>query len=176
MQPEHEVSQAQLLQRAMRYCAKCEHCNHDIATWATRLGATTQQIALLIQTLTEQNFLSERRYALAFAADKQRFDGWGTHRIAMALKAKKVDECYIQEALASLPPEQVTDTLRLLLQKRITQLGEQAALPASRQKLLAMAVRKGYGFQEVKAMLTALLPATDFGDTELHGEPLDCND
>lgn len=176
MQPTPDISSEQLLQRAMRYCAKAERCGHDVGAWASRLGASSQQIEQILQALTEQNFLSDQRYALAFAADKHRFESWGPHRIAAALKAKKVDESYIQEALAALAPERVAETLRLLLQKRIKQLGDEVARPAARQKLLAMAIRKGYGFQEVNSILQALLPAGRFEPTGLPEEPMDCND
>ena len=101
-----------LLKRMASLCAKSEQCTYDISTKLYKAGLSSDGREKIIRYLTDNRFLDDSRYARAFVGDKVRFSHWGRRKIAMALRAKRIDSATISEALETIDPEEYMDILR----------------------------------------------------------------
>ena len=73
----------------MRYCSKAEHCIDDVRQKLWTWKVPTEEHDDIINTLIDNNFINEQRYAEAFVKDKFRFNHWGRIKISLMLRAKK---------------------------------------------------------------------------------------
>ena len=89
-----------VLFRAQTYCARAERCVQDIKRrmWAWKVP---QQVAdKVLESLKNDGFIDEKRYAGAFMHDKSSLSGWGMLKIRGALASKGISKDVIDGALA----------------------------------------------------------------------------
>ncbi|MDE6295041.1 MAG: RecX family transcriptional regulator [Muribaculaceae bacterium] len=101
----------QLKLRMADLCARSEQCEYDIMVKLKRAGITYREAAEIIEALKRDKFLSDSRYARAFANDKVRFSGWGRNKIRVALIAKRIPEACIREALDDIDEDEYLESL-----------------------------------------------------------------
>jgi len=129
------------LERAAHYCAGAEHCASDVEQLLERLGATGVQIDEVIGILKEQKYIDEQRYCRAFVHDKVAFQGWGRMKIAMGLRAKRLPEAAIQEALDDIDEQAYASNIRKAIQSKREQ---------DRQKVTRFMLQRGYTFDDLR--------------------------
>jgi regulatory protein len=93
------------LNKAMALCAGREICPADIKQKLLLWGVENKDIQKLINYLTKEKFIDEKRFAFAFVKDKFRYNKWGKIKIASALKKKSIPDVMISEALDSIDDE-----------------------------------------------------------------------
>ena len=76
------------LARAAALCSRSEQAESDVRTKILGWGVPPDDCNQILARLKSENFLSEERYARAYARDKFAFNGWGRQKIAFMLKAK----------------------------------------------------------------------------------------
>ena len=141
--------------RLQARCVRREYCTEEIRRKALDLFEGDGEAARrVVASLLEDRFVDDARYARAFARDKAVFTGWGTEKIRLALRAKKIPEEAIQEALDAIDVPSAADKLLRLLRTRDRSL---AGDPSRRLKLLRYGVGRGYPYDEVSEAVTALL-------------------
>lgn len=135
-------------------CALKEYCLSELTAKLTAKGATPEQVNAILDQLQKENYVNEERFALAFTADKFRFDHWGRVKISQALHMKGIDEPFIAKALENSVPE---DEYRLSLldfikaKRHSTQADSAYAL---KQKIARSAISRGFEPQLVFAALS----------------------
>ena len=129
------------LERAARYCAGAEHCTADVTQLLERLGATGVQIDEVIGILKEQKYIDEQRYCRAFVHDKVAFQGWGRMKIVMGLRAKRLPEAAIQEALEDIDEKIYASNMRKAMHSKRGQ---------DRQKVMRFMLQRGYTFDDMR--------------------------
>ena len=136
------------LTKAMRYCSKAEHCVDDVRQklWAWKVP--TEEHDDIINTLIDNNFINEQRYANAFVKDKFRFNHWGRIKISIMLRAKKIDAAIIDDALSSIDEDEYLDTLRNLISRWSAETDQ--------QKLMRKAVSRGFEPNLVREVISSL--------------------
>ena len=72
-----EVTPQKALEMMAGLCAKFEQCPYDIMAKLRKFGLTAEDAGEVLDSLREQKFVDEARYARSFARDKVRFSGWG---------------------------------------------------------------------------------------------------
>lgn len=92
----------QLKIKIARFCAWRERCTKETEEKLFALGATTKQAQQLISWLQQENYLSNKRFALAFASGKFNNNQWGKQRITAELKFRNIDNLLVQEAIDSI--------------------------------------------------------------------------
>jgi len=137
------LSQAEVYQKLMRYCAYQDRCSADIAKkirlW--NLGNDVLQDALTF--LKEEGFIDDLRFAKSFVRGKFRSNKWGTAKIKEGLYAKQIPRVMIDEALLELEAENYEEQLLSILLKKDKILKEED--PYKRKRKLALyAQSKGY--------------------------------
>ena len=109
-------------ERLMRYCDKAERCQQDALRLALKWGFGMDEAHGLVAQLITEGFISEQRYASAFAHDKFAFYQWGARKIEQGLKRKGITERNIRDALKNIPKEDEADTIVALIKKKEPQL------------------------------------------------------
>lgn len=129
-------------------CAKREYCTSDIYKKALdRLEGDSAAAEEIVAKLIANGFVSDLRYATAFAREKASLTGWGPVKIRFALSAKRIDREVIDEALGEIDAEKADAKLeRLLEAKRRSLEGD----PQIRLKLIKFALSRGYDYDTVK--------------------------
>jgi regulatory protein len=95
-----------------------------------------------VQTLREQGYLDDARFARLFAADKRTLEGWGSDRIRRTLAGRGIDRDLIDAALAAggAPDAERERALELLRRRFPTPPAERR----DRDRALGFLLRKGY--------------------------------
>lgn len=156
------ASETAILDRLRRLCSLREYCTSDIhskasAAWLRACPDDTGGAAAFarkaVESLSEDGYVDDLRYASAFARDKSSLAGWGTVKIRYALSAKRIDADIISSALREIDSGKASDRLRRLLEGKIRQIGD---APDRRLKLLRFALSRGYSYDEVSEILSEL--------------------
>ena len=85
-----EVTPQKALEMMAGLCAKSEQCPYDIMAKLRKFGLTAEDAGEVLDSLREQKFVDEARYARSFARDKVRFSGWGRNKIRQQLMLKRI--------------------------------------------------------------------------------------
>ncbi len=103
------------------------------------MGIVPEAQAELVSELISGDFLSEERFARAFARGKFRIKGWGPRKIAQGLQAKRVSSACIALGMSELNEEEVR-----------TYLSRQRSKYPDDQQWIAWCLRKGYDLAAAK--------------------------
>lgn len=104
-----------MLVRMAGLCAGAEQCSADIREKVLKKGFSEEVAEKIVAYLVKNRYLDDARYARAFAADKVRFSGWGRIKVRMHLKARRLPDPVIEEALAYVGAEEYLQSLRKVL-------------------------------------------------------------
>lgn len=146
-----EEKAKQVLSILEAQCSRREYCRADILKKALeRMDGDRDAAEEIVASLEAGNFVSDLRYASAFAREKASLTGWGPVKIRFALSAKGIARETIDEALAEIEPEKAEARLeRLLETKRKSLEGD----PQIKLKLLKFALSRGYDYETVKKLV-----------------------
>lgn len=129
-------------------CARREYCTSEVMRKAAdRLDGDREAASGIVATLKEEGFVSDLRYACAFAREKASLQGWGPVKIRYALSAKGISLSDADAAMEEVDKEKAGEKLRRLLEvKRKSLEGD----PQMKLKLLKYALSRGYEYEQVK--------------------------
>lgn len=145
-----EEKAKKVLSRLEAQCARREYCSSDMLAKATKaLDGDCDAAAGIMASLEKDGFVSDSRYASAFAREKSCLAGWGPVKIRFALRAKKIPEELIGAALGEVDADKAGARLENLMRARWKIL---EGNPHARLKLLKFALGRGYGYDEVQKM------------------------
>jgi len=158
-----------------RVCAGRECCVADILKKQQRYKLADSDIAKIIASLKEDNFIDELRYAKAFVTDKSRLSGWGRTKIIWALKSKQIDKEIIEEAISIISADDAREQLRKILIGKLKTLSllpttdsySEAEEPSAaerwkrrekqRAKLIRFGLSRGFEYDMVLSEINELL-------------------
>lgn len=137
-----------VLGRLQNQCARREYCTADIMEKAIKAMEDDREAAAeIVASLKEDGFVSDLRYASAFAREKASLSGWGPVKIRFALAAKKIDRDTIAAALEEIDSDKAGEKLRRLLEQKWHTLQDD---PQGKLKLLKFALSRGYNYDQVR--------------------------
>jgi len=140
------------LQKAARYCARQERCHQEVRDKLYQWGVYGEEVEAVIAELITSNFLSEQRFAEAFAIGKFRQKYWGKRKIVQGLKAKRVPDILIKEAVATIDMEEYVAMILKVAQKRA--LNEKAIDSfMAKQRLIKYLVQRGFEPDLVRSVI-----------------------
>lgn len=114
-----EYSFDELLHKAASYCSISEHCITDVQEKLSTWGVSEENKFKIIDKLIEEDFINEKRYAIAFSKDKFHFNKWGKIKISYALKQKNIDPKLIESALRTIDQGEYEEMLAVLLKNKL---------------------------------------------------------
>ena len=147
-------SYVRTLARLQKLCAKAEYCRADIYRKALKaLDGDSAQASRLVDSLVEDRYVDDARYASAFAREKASLQGWGPIKIRFQLRSKGISDAVIAAALEEVEPARAADKLeRLLAVKARTLQGD----PQFRLKLIKFGLSRGYEYEAVEEAVKKL--------------------
>lgn len=149
-----EPSYVRTLARLQKLCAKAEYCRADVYRKALKaLDGDSAQASKLVDSLVEDRYVDDARYASAFAREKASLQGWGPIKIRFQLRSKGISDQVIATALEEVEPARAADKLeRLLAAKARTLQGD----PQFRLKLIKFGLSRGYEYEAVEEAVKKL--------------------
>lgn len=148
------MEESQSLARLQRLCSRAEYCRSDIYRKALKdLEGDADAAARVSDALVQERYVSDARYASAFAREKASIQGWGPVKIRFQLRGKGISEADISAALEEIDQAGATRQLDRLLAAKARSL---AGDPQIKLKLLKYALSRGYEYEAVEAALKRL--------------------
>ncbi len=153
---EKKLSKAQALDRAQWHCSRRELCIADIKLKLLRWGMEQAESLSIIESLIQDRFIDEQRYATAFAREKARFNGWGPRKIEMALRAKSIPNQTVQDALTEAQQHINIESFAQVLEKKAKTI-KYKNLYDLKNKLLRFALSRGFDYEKSIPIIDEIL-------------------
>ena len=129
-----------------RSCVKREHCRQEIYRKALKVSEGDPDTAQkMVDSLVEDRFVDDARYAAAFAREKASLSGWGRVKISYTLRGKGVSRENIDAALQEVDEGAAGERLEKLLRGKWAVLQED---PYGKFKLIKYALTRGYEYND----------------------------
>ncbi|MDY5968528.1 MAG: RecX family transcriptional regulator [Bacteroidales bacterium] len=151
MIPEFNENELPFVQRAERYCAGDEQCVSSVRTKLMTWGADRQLIERILQYLCREDFINEQRYAHAYCKTKMRGQKWGRIKLSYQLRSKLLPREVVEEAIASIDPEEYHQIMIDLAVKKWKELEHDTL--KGRSKLAYYLQSHGYEAGEIQDAL-----------------------
>lgn len=140
---QRNLSQVEIYQKLMRYCAYQDRCSTDIVKKIKLWQLDDKVIENALSYLKEEGFVDDLRFAKSFVRGKFRSNKWGRAKIREALYAKQIQKEFVEEAMKELDEEKYDEQLLNLLIKKNRLLKEED-IYKRKQKLALYVQSKGY--------------------------------
>lgn len=134
----------QIYNKLASYCSAAERCRADVEEKLRKAEASEEEKENILERLVAEGFIDERRYAKAFAADKFRFSKWGKRKIEFALRAKRVPEDCIGEAIDAIDPDEYERTRQELTEAKAKTLKGDRSSMENRARILRFMAGRGF--------------------------------
>lgn len=144
------------LTKAQNLCAKQEKCISDISKklFDWKLPSTDHE--LVINSLLEDKFIDERRFALYFTNDKFNYNKWGKIKIEYALKQKNISSQNIKNALEKIPETEYNKLIETELIKKIKTIKDSDEYTI-KSKLVRFATSRGFENGKVFDIVSSII-------------------
>lgn len=152
---------AKVLDRMRNLCSRREYCSSDIlrkasdalSKYQTDKDLAASGASMVLESLIEDKYVDDRRYAAAFAREKAAIAGWGAVKIRYSLSLKGIDSDIIGQALDEID-ECVADTRLVKLIGRKSESLEND--PQRRLKLIRFGMGRGYSYDTVLKAIASI--------------------
>lgn len=146
---------SKVLDRLQAQCSKREYCSSDILRKGlTAFEGDREQATKLLDSLIQDRFVDDLRYATAFAREKSRLTGWGPAKIKYMLVGKGIPRSIVDEALKEVDPDEAERKMRSVLEAKYKTL---AGDPQEKFKLLKFGLTRGYEYDAIAPVVDDIL-------------------
>lgn len=150
------LSYEEALAKAAAYCSSAEKCKEDVLSKLKTWNANSNDFAKIIDTLIDEKFIDETRYATAFTNDKFKYNKWGKFKIYAMLRSKKIEEAAIEEAINHIDEEEYERMLYEILTKKLNNISYETEYEKE-GKLIKYAMSKGYESKVINKILKTVV-------------------
>lgn len=152
-----ETSQLEIIfEKARRYCLRGEKCRNDLIKKLFQWQIPSHLHETIIDTMLEERFIDESRFARSFVNDKAYLSKWGKVKIRYALSGKQISELIINEALNIVDMDKYREILKDLAETKQKQIAKKESDPIKiRQKLFAFLAQRGFETEEINKLLAS---------------------
>lgn len=141
-----------LLVKAERYCAYQERSRTEVEMKLKKLGIRSSDSIKIINSLEENDFLNEDRFARLFVSGKFRIKRWGRHKIRAELKARRINQTIISAALDMIEEGEYLRTIEGLSHKKWKTIKDQSH-KTKYQKTTLFLLSKGFESHYIRKVL-----------------------
>ena len=110
------------LEKGRKFCAYRDRTVREVMQKLYSLGAPQSLATQIIETLQDEQFIDEQRFALSFARGKLENNKWGKIKIKYEMQARGLGSQTINQALESLAPERYQEILNGIARAKIKTL------------------------------------------------------
>lgn len=151
----------QALASLMRLCARREYCTSDVGRLLVRWGVEPTAHDGIVERLTRERFINDRRYTEAFVREKLKLSSWGAFKITSALRTKRISADIITEVLDEYSDrDSNTDRLTTALKRKLRNIRYKDFYDL-RAKLMRYGASLGHDFESVAECVDQLLKDYD---------------
>jgi len=143
---------AVVYRKAADYCAQQERCFYEVLQKLQKWGAGKEETEKVIRRLSDEGFISEQRFAVAFARGKFHNLHWGKIRITIELKRKKISNGLINNAISQIDETEYLETISKLLAKKARELKENTI--ENRFKAMRFVASKGFEPELIRKIMS----------------------
>lgn len=133
----------QYTEKARRFSAYRERCSREVYDRLRRMGAGEALCQQIINHLQEEGFVNDQRFARLYVRGKFLNNQWGKVKIKAGLLARGIDEEYVGQALSGIDPQQYSEMLHAILNKKYHSIRREARANPE-ERTAAYAIQKGY--------------------------------
>jgi regulatory protein len=148
-------TKSDVLGRLQNICSKTEKSPKDILD-KLKLWKYEGDTQSIIETLKQQNFINEERYASAFVNDKIKFSKWGKIKVSHYLKMKGIEPDTIKICLEGFPYIEYLEMVESEVKKKNKSLKETDDYKR-KQKLLSFSTQRGYEIDVIHKLLDKII-------------------
>lgn len=148
-------------QQALGLLVRREHSRRELKRKLTGKGADPEQAERALDTLAEQNFQNDQRYALAFARTRAHA-GYGPVRIRAELATHALASDEILAALEGCETDWTAAAADLVARRYRP---DDLADPGKRRKVVEFLLRRGFGLDDAYAAIRAAVDAGSGDDS-----------
>mgnify|MGYP001060450482 CR=1 FL=1 len=145
------------LEKLQRYCIYQDRCEQEVYQKLRKFDISELEKEDIVETLKDDDFLNEERFAEAYVIGKFKSNSWGKNKIKYHLLQKKVDDMIINRALQGLDEEEYKNRLRELLKKKNERLRESDKYKR-KDKLMRYAYQKGFETGLIYQIINEITP------------------
>ncbi len=140
-----------VLDRMRGLCSRREYCRSEILKKAlTALEGDSSAADEIVETLVNEKYIDDLRYASAFARDKASIAGWGETKIKFMLSSKGISKEVISAALEEIDADKASYKLRRIIEVKAKSLKDD---PQKKMKLIRFALGRGYSYDDIKDLI-----------------------
>jgi regulatory protein len=136
-----DIRLEQALEAAYRYLNRRDRTVSEMRRHLESKGTEADSIESTIQTLTDQGYLNDARFARTFAEDKRELEHWGEDRIQRGLLERGIARELVEQTLGATHGEPELDRALGLLALRFPTPPRDRR---ERERALGVLLRKGY--------------------------------
>jgi len=149
------VETEMVLQKIRYYCSYQERCIRDVEDKLKEWTVQKKRIPLIIDSLKEEGYLDEERFARMYAGGKFRVNRWGRERIWFELRLRRIPEDLIRIGLDEIDEEEYQRILKeMMLKKKNEHSGENDF--SIRERVINYVHGKGYEFTLILSIIKEL--------------------
>jgi regulatory protein len=141
------------LELAYHYLNRSDRTVSELRRHLEHRKVEAETLERTVETLTEQGYLDDARFARQFATDKREFEQWGSERITRGLLARGIEREQVEAALAELATDE-TELDRALAVLRV-RFPSAPRDRRERDRAIGVLLRKGYDSDVALDALTA---------------------
>ena len=141
-----------------RYCAYQERCHKEVSEKLRGMGMIPLAVDEIMGQLIQDNYLSETRFAQAFARGKFKIKHWGRRRITRELKARDISAYNIKLGLKEIPESDYLSSFHQLAEKRWEQLNGEKNQSYKKKKFVDYLMYRGWESNLIWDKLNELSP------------------
>jgi len=152
-----------ILEKIRYFCSYRERSETEAELKLRSMQVPAVKIRDILRGLREDGFISDERFAMAFARGKWRVKHWGRLRITYELRQRKIPNKLIIKAMEEIDEEEYREVLANLIRRKAAALHPQAKEENKsgkkmnlKDKLFNFALSKGYEYDLVREILEEL--------------------
>ena len=151
-----ETSQLEImLEKARRYCLRGEKCRNDLQKKLFQWQIPNHLHDTIINTMIDERFIDEARFARSFVNDKCYLSKWGKIKIRFALSGKQIPIEIINASLDEIDMNKYRSILKNLTKNKREQIAKKTTDPwIAKQKLYTFLAQRGFETEEISKLLS----------------------
>ncbi|HLO58194.1 MAG TPA: regulatory protein RecX [Bacteroidales bacterium] len=145
------MNQEVALNKLKHICSGQEKSPADIMALLRKWDVPEDDRQQILQSLKDEKYLDETRFAIAYTSDKIRFDHWGLVKIRLMLQQKGISNETIEEAFNEIDRSEYRSMIgHEISKKRKSVKGAPYEIWA---KLARYGASRGYAFDDMREFL-----------------------
>lgn len=141
----------EILEKIKRWCAYQERSASEVRFKLKGWKVKDALIENIIESLMEDDFVNDERYARVFVSGKFRMKKWGRIKLKAELRAKGIESDLIEKSLDQLDENDYFEVLKGIIEKKKSGMKDPDSRD-SRGKIQKYALSRGFEWEYVRQL------------------------